>query len=66
MSELNSNERLIVDFLIENERIVNKQAIKITGLSTSQVRRFFVSLQKKEIIEAHGKSRGRYYTLIKE
>lgn len=64
MSELNNNERLIVDFLLENEKIVNKEAIKITNLSAAQVRRIFVSLQQKEIIEAHGKSKGRYYTLL--
>lgn len=66
MSGLKNNEKLIVDFLLENQRIVNKQAIKITGLSPAQVRRIFVSLQHKEIIEAHGKGRGRYYTLVKE
>ncbi|MCD5410572.1 MAG: putative DNA binding domain-containing protein [Clostridiales bacterium] len=66
MSGLNNNEKLIVDFLIENQRIANKQAIEITGLSSAQVRRVFVSLQHKGIIEAHGKGRGRYYILVKE
>jgi hypothetical protein len=33
MSELNNNEKLIVDFLLENQRITNKQAIEITEAS---------------------------------
>lgn len=64
-SGLNSNEKLIVDFLMKNQEIANKQAIKITGLSPAQIRRIFVSLQNKGIIEAHGDGRGRYYTLVK-
>ena len=64
-SVLNSNEKLIVDFLMKNQEIANKQAIKITGLSPAQIRRIFVSLQNKGIIEAHGDGRGRYYTLVK-
>lgn len=66
MSGLNINEKLIVDFLLENQTIVNKQAIELTGLSSAQVRRIFVSLQEKQIIEAIGNGRGRYYVLIKQ
>jgi len=66
MSELNNNEKLIVDFLLENQIVANKQAIEITGLSSAQVRRIFVSLQHKGIIEAHGKGRGRYYVIMKK
>ena len=66
MSELNLNEKLIVEYLIQNERIVNKEASSLTGLSSAQIRRVFVSLQKKQIIEGIGKSRGRFYQLVKK
>lgn len=63
MSELNPNEKLIVEYLIKNKKIVNQEASSLTGLSPAQVRRVFVSLQQKQIIEAVGKSRGRFYQL---
>lgn len=66
MSELNLNEKLIVEYLIQNEKIVNKEASSLTGLSSAQIRRLFVSLQKKQIIEGIGKSRGRFYQLVKK
>lgn len=65
MSELNPNEKLIVEYLIKYEKIVNKEASSLTGLSPAQVRRVFVLLQKKQIIEGIGKSRGRFYQLAK-
>lgn len=63
MSELNPNEKLIVEYLIKNKKIVNQEASSLTGLSPAQVRRVFVSLQQKQIIQAVGKSRGRFYKL---
>ena len=65
MSELNPNEKLIVEYLMKNEKIVNQEASSLTGLSPAQIRRVFVSLQKKQIIEGIGKSRGRFYRLAK-
>lgn len=49
MSELNLNEKLIVEYLIQNEKIVNKEASSLTGLSSAQIRRLFVSLQKNKL-----------------
>ena len=65
MSELSPNEKLIVEYLMKNEKIVNKEASSLTGLSPAQVRRVFVSLQEKQVIEAVGKSRARHYQLTK-
>jgi Fic family protein len=65
MSELNPNEKLVVEYLMKNEKIVNKEASSLTGLSPAQVRRVFVSLQKKQVIEGIGKSRARHYQLAK-
>lgn len=65
MSELNGHEKLIVEYLIKNEKIVNQEASLLTGLSPAQVRRVFFSLQQKQIIEGVGKSRERFYQLAK-
>ena len=65
MSELNPNEKLIVRYLIENHRIVSKDAVTLTGLSSAQVRRIFATLQEEGIVEAIGNNRGRYYQLAK-
>ena len=65
MSELNPNEKLIVEYLMKNEKIVNQEASSLTGLSPAQIRRVFVSLQEKQVIEAVGKSRAIHYQLTK-
>lgn len=65
MSELNPNEKLIVEYLMKNEKIVNQEASSLTGLSPAQVRRIFTTLQEKEIIEGIGNNRGRFYQLAK-
>jgi len=62
-SGLSEKEILIVDFLLENQRITNKEAVELTGLSPQWIRKIFVELQSKEIIKAHGEGRGRYYNL---
>jgi len=66
MSDLKPNEKLIVSYLIENNRIVSKDAVHLTGLSPAQVRRIFLSLQEKRIIEGIGNNRGRFYQLAKK
>lgn len=63
-SGLRENELLIVEFLLEKERITNKEAVELTGLSSQWIRKVFVELQNKQIIEAHGEGRGRYYKLL--
>ena len=45
MSELSPNEKLIVEYLMKNEKIVNKEASSLTGLSPAQVRRVFVRIK---------------------
>ena len=65
MSELSPNEKLIVEYLMKNEKIVNKEASSLTGLSPAQVRRVFVSLQEKQVIETVRKSRAIHYQLTK-
>lgn len=66
MSDLNPNEKLIVSYLTENHRIVSRDAVVLTGLSSAQVRRIFMSLQEKRIVESIGNNRGRFYQLAKK
>lgn len=63
---LNRNEKLIVKYLVKNEKITNKQATDLIGLSSAQVRRIFVSLQDKGLIEGHGKNKFKYYILVEQ
>ena len=58
---LNKNEKLIIEYLYKNEKITNKQATEITGLSSAQVRRIFKVLQEMKLIDAQGENRYRYY-----
>lgn len=66
MSGLDKNERLIISFLLDSQTIVNKDVVKITGLSPAQSRRVLKSLVERKIIQANGVSKGRYYTLPSE
>jgi len=53
----------IVEFLIQNEKINNRQAREITGLSATRIREIFKDMCDKNIIVAHGSNRDRNYTL---
>lgn len=64
-SGLNDTEVLIIDHLIEKQQITNREIVELTGLSSTWIRKIFVELQDKGVIEAHGAGRGRYYKLIK-
>ncbi|KAB3535368.1 winged helix-turn-helix transcriptional regulator [Alkaliphilus pronyensis] len=63
MSDFNKNEKEIIIFLMENDKITNKLAVEVTKLSPSHVRRIFKSLQEKGLIVARDRGRNRYYTL---
>ncbi len=65
MSGLNENEKTIIEFVLQNGKIANKKAVAITGLSSPQIRRIFLNLQLKNLIEPKGKGRGRYYLISK-
>jgi len=63
VSGLSINEKRIVDYIYANSKIASKDATTITNLSPAQVRRLFVSLQEKHIINAVGEGRSRHYIL---
>lgn len=53
----------IIEFLMQNEQINNRQAREITGLSATRVREVFKDMCDKDIIVPHGSNRDRFYTL---
>jgi predicted HTH transcriptional regulator len=53
----------IIEFLMQNEQINNRQAREITGLSATRVRGVFKDMCDKDIIVPHGSNRDRFYTL---
>ncbi|NJD02810.1 MAG: winged helix-turn-helix domain-containing protein [Ruminiclostridium sp.] len=53
----------IIEFLMQNKEINNRQAREITGLSSTRVREIFKDMSDKNIIVAHGSNRDRNYTL---
>ncbi|MEA1975340.1 MAG: winged helix-turn-helix transcriptional regulator [Bacillota bacterium] len=63
MSGLNENEKKIIEFVLNNKEITNKQAVELIGLSPAWVRKIFIDLQDKGMIEARGNGRGRKYIL---
>jgi len=65
MSGLNENEKQIMEFVLQNGKIANKEAVATTGLSSSQIRRIFLNLQLKNLIQPKGKGRSRYYVVSK-
>jgi len=63
MSGLNESEKLIIQFLQNNNRISNKEAVVLTKFSPAQVRRIFTSLKQKEMITARSNGKSRHYIL---
>ena len=64
MSGLNENEKMIINFLQNQTKIYNRDAVELTKLSPAHIRRLFISLQDKKLIVATGKGRDRGYTLL--
>ncbi len=58
-----NNEDKILEYIKTNKKITNLEAREITGLSSAGVRRIFVNLVKKSIIEPIGEEKSRYYVV---
>lgn len=61
--KLSQNERVILEYVQKNKSITNKKGIQETRLSPAGVRKIFVALQQKGLIEAIGEGRSRQYVL---
>jgi ATP-dependent DNA helicase RecG len=64
ISGLNENEKMIINFLQNQTKIHNRDAVELTKLSPAHIRRLFISLQDKKLIVTKGKGRDRGYTLL--
>lgn len=63
ISTLTKDEKVIVEFIFNNREITNKQAVELIGVSPAWIRKIFIDLQDKGMIEARGNGRGRKYIL---
>ena len=61
--ELNSSEKLIVEFLQKNEKIYSEDVEKLLNIKEAMARRVLQKLVKKGILEKIGKTKGSYYIL---
>lgn len=61
--ELTKNEKVIVEYLIENKKISSRLASDITGLSNSHVRRFLKLLEDSGVLQVKGNGRNRHYII---
>jgi len=64
--ELNSSEKLIVEFLQKNEKIYSEDVEKLLNIKEAMARRVLQKLVKKEILEKIGKTKGSYYILKRQ
>lgn len=54
-------EKIVMDYLEQNDQISNRVGIKITNMSSSGFRKLVVAMQKKDVIVAYGEGRSRVY-----
>jgi ATP-dependent DNA helicase RecG len=64
--ELNSSEKLIVEFLQKNEKIYSEDVEKLLNIKEAMARRVLQKLVKKGILEKIGKTKGSYYILKRQ
>lgn len=60
---LNAVQKQIVEFLIENERITNKQVRELLGVKDSRALKILKELVDMEFVVKCGKLKGSYYVL---
>ena len=52
----------IVDYLLDNKRITNKEIQQLLGVKDSRALKGVKEMVEKDILIKHGKNRGSYYT----
>jgi predicted HTH transcriptional regulator len=60
---ISTDTDVIIAFLHENEKITNRQARELLKLSATRIKMIFRKLCDDDKVVAHGKNKGRYYTL---
>lgn len=61
--KLNLSQRKIVEFLLENEKITNKEVQQLLGVKDSRALKIMKELVEVGVIERQGKLKGSYYIL---
>lgn len=61
--QLEIEEKVILLYLLDNEKITRKEAVRIIGFGETKTKEIFNDLLKKELIIRQGKGRGTYYIL---
>ena len=65
MSALKPIERDILDLVKKRGRVTNRMVAKIYNYNPNTIKAHFQELVKSGILEAHGKGKGRHYTLAR-
>jgi len=63
---LTFEEKKILLFLLDNEKISRKDAVNLLGVKETKVKEIFNMLIGKRLIERKGKGRSTYYVLEKK
>ncbi|KYH34010.1 helix-turn-helix domain protein [Clostridium tepidiprofundi DSM 19306] len=63
--QLSNTELSIIDYLKKNNKITNKLAVELTGLSDAGIRKVFRKLREKKLIKAVGEGRNEMKELLK-
>lgn len=60
---LNLSQKKIVEFILENGKITNKEVQQLLGVKDSRALKILKELVEMEIIMKQGKLKGSYYTI---
>ncbi len=61
--KLNSSQKKIVEFILENGKITNKEVQQLLGVKDSRALKILKELVEADIIMKQGKLKGSYYTI---
>ena len=62
-NELNLSQKKIVEYLLDNKRITNKEVQRLLGVKDSRALKILKEMLEESILIKYGKNRGSYYTL---
>jgi DNA-binding MarR family transcriptional regulator len=63
MTDINSREAVVIDYLKTNAFITNKKACELLSIATATARRLLQSMSEKGLVIAEGENKGRRYKL---
>ena len=63
MNKLYASQQKIVEYIIENNRITNRQIQELLGIKDSRALKIMKELIELGVVERQGKLKGSYYVL---